>query len=206
MGSRSQRHARADRSSGVAASPRANVVAPEEVADGGSYEAHPAHVPCARMLREESGGRALSGALQAVHRLRKLEPFARLPADRIEQVAKLLLYMEREPGQAIVRQGASGDELFVIGRGAVEVSVQGDDGQERVVGTLSDGDYFGEISFLRRTPRTATVRAIAPTELHVLRRTDFDSVLSELGEGLLAQMEKTARRRVADTRAKVAAA
>ena len=91
--------------------------------------------------------------------------------------------MERQPGQEIVRQGSVGDELFILGRGEVEVVVADEDGQERVVNVLGEGDFFGEISFLRRTPRTATVRARTLTELHVLRRLDFDHLLEHLGEG-----------------------
>ena len=39
----------------------------------------------------------------------------------------------------------------------------------------------------------------------MLRGMDFDSLLAQLGEGMLTQMEATARERVADTRAKLTA-
>src|SRR5438067_536888 len=114
-------------------------------------------------LWQRRGGQ-VSGALRAVRRLGKLAPFSSLPAEVLEQVAKLMLFMERRPGQEIVQQGTVGDELFIIGRGGVEISVTDDEGNERIVNTLGEGEYFGEISFLHRTPRTANVRATAPTE------------------------------------------
>jgi CRP-like cAMP-binding protein len=91
------------------------------------------------------------------------------------------------------------------GWGEVEVVVTDESGQERSLNVLGAGDYFGEISFLRRTPRTATIRARTPTELHILRRLDFDHLLEQLDGRRLSQMEDTARARIEDTRAKLAA-
>jgi ATP-binding cassette, subfamily B, bacterial len=159
----------------------------------------------AQLLKDEMGEAAVSGARQAVRRISKLAPFADLPPEVLDEMAKLLLFMEREAGQEIVRRGSVGDELFIVGRGEVEVVVADEEGNERVVNALGEGDYFGEISFLRRTPRTATIRARSATELHILRRLDFDHLLAHLGEGTMAQIEATARARIEDTRAKLAA-
>ena len=74
-----------------------------------------------------------------------------------------------------------------------------------------EGDYVGEISFLRGVPRTATLRARTPTELYVLRRLDFDQLLARLDGGALAphadlmtQIEATAQARLDDTAARLA--
>ncbi|MFN0069934.1 MAG: ABC transporter transmembrane domain-containing protein [Chloroflexota bacterium] len=158
-----------------------------------------------QLLKDELGEAAVSGARQAMRRLSKLAPFSSLPPEVIEETSNLLLFMERLPGQDIVREGSLGDELFIIGRGEVEIVVHDEDAHEQIVATLTEGDYFGEISFLRRTARTATVRARTPTELHVLRRVDFDLLLNRLGEGTLEHMEETARARLEDTRSKLAA-
>jgi ATP-binding cassette subfamily B protein len=175
------------------------------VESGTHYELLDAPGLYVQLLRDELGEAAVSGARQAMRRLSKLAPFSSLPPEVIEETSDLLLFMERLPGQDIVREGSLGDELFIIGRGEVEIVVHDEDGDEQIVATLGEGDYFGEISFLRRTPRTATVRARTPTELHVLRRVDFDLLLNRLGEGTLEHMEETARARLEDTRSKLAA-
>ena len=158
-----------------------------------------------QLIRDELGEAAVSGARQAVRRLGKLEPFSSLPPAVLEETARLLLYAEREPGEVICRQGSVGDELYIIGRGHVEIAVLDDEGHERIVNILEEGDYVGEISFLRRTPRTATVRAQDHVELHILRRLDFDALLERLGTGTLTQLEQTAQARIEDTRRKLAA-
>ena len=158
-----------------------------------------------QLIKDELGEAAVSGARQAVRRLSKLEPFSSLPPEVLEETARLLLYAERAPGEILCRQGSVGDELFIIGRGDLEILVSDEDGNEHVVAFLHEGDYTGEISFLRRVPRTATVRAQTNVEVHILRRLDFDALLERLGTGTLTHFESTAQARIEDTRQKLAA-
>jgi len=165
-----------------------------------------------QLLNDEVGDANLGGARQAVRRLSRLAPFAQLPPAVLEGLAKLVLFMVREAGQEIVRQGSTSDELFIIGRGELEVLVRDEQRQERLVNVLGEGDYVGEISFLRGVPRTATLRARTRTELYVLRRLDVDQLLAGLDAGpltqrsdVLTQIEATAQARLDDTAARLAA-
>jgi ATP-binding cassette subfamily B protein len=158
-----------------------------------------------QLIKDELGEAAVSGARQAVRRLSKLAPFSSLPPGILEETARLLLYAERAPGEILCRQGSVGDELFIIGRGDVEIIVTDDEGNERIVNIVGEGGYVGEISFLHRTPRTATVRAQTNVEVHILRRLDFDALLERLGTGTFAHLEDTAQARIEDTRQKLAA-
>jgi CRP-like cAMP-binding protein len=160
----------------------------------------------AQLLKDELGAGAVSGAFQAVRRLARQAPFKELPSEVLEEVARLMLYAERSPGDVICRQGTVGDELFVLGRGEVEVVLEEDEGNERIINFLHEGDYFGEISFLRRVPRTATVRARTAAELHILRRQDFDQLLANLPPEITAHLDRTAQDRIDATRAQLAAA
>jgi ATP-binding cassette subfamily B protein len=195
----------AKRPSAVTAAARIYVLDEGQVVESGTHdELVELRGVYAQLVREELGDVAVSGARQAARRLSRLAPFSSLPAETLDELAKLMLFMERSAGQEIVRQGSVGDELYIVGRGEVEVAVIDELGQERVVNVLGEADYFGEISFLRRTPRTATIRARVPSELHLLRRLDFDYLLDRLDASLLSQIETTARARIEDTRAKLA--
>ena len=66
------------------------------------------------------------------------------------------------------RQGDIGDRYFVIESGEAEVI-----GDGRVVATLGPGEGFGEIALLRRSRRTATVRAASELRLQALRSDHF---------------------------------
>jgi len=63
-----------------------------------------------------------------------------------------------------------------------------------VIATLSEGEFFGEISLLIGTPRTATVRALTiDTVLFVVERQQLQKLLSEhkeLGEQIALKLSE----------------
>ncbi|MBA2568924.1 MAG: MFS transporter [Actinobacteria bacterium] len=100
--------------------------------------------------------------------LRRLPLFRSLPPATLDQLAASLIVVTASNGDAIVRQGDSGDRFYVIAKGEVDVWTDG-----RHVSTLGTGDYFGEIALLRNVPRTATVTAKSDVELYALERDEF---------------------------------
>jgi CRP-like cAMP-binding protein len=61
-------------------------------------------------------------------------------------------------GEVIVRQGDTGDCMYVVQEGKVEV-VRSANGPEVVVAVLPAGECFGEMAIFERETRSATVRA-----------------------------------------------
>jgi voltage-gated potassium channel len=94
------------------------------------------------------------------------------------------------PGRiTVVRRGDSGDSMFFISSGEVEVRLpQG--GSVR----LGDGAFFGEMALLERQPRTASVATTKPTTLLVLYASDFYEIASHI-PALAEAVEVEARRR-----------
>ena len=91
-----------------------------------------------------------------------------LPLPAVEQLARGLESVDVPAGQVVFHQGDVGDNYFVIESGEAEVI--GDGG---VVATLGPRLGFGEIALLRRTRRTATVRATSELRLKALRSDHF---------------------------------
>ena len=91
-----------------------------------------------------------------------------LPLPAIEQLARGLESIDVAADQTVFHQGDVGDNYFVIEAGEAEVIGDGE-----LVATLGPGQGFGEIALLRRTRRTATVRAISPLRLKALRPDHF---------------------------------
>jgi MFS family permease len=96
----------------------------------------------------------------ALEVLSKLPFFAPLEPEALESVAAKAAPITIGAGETVFRQGDPGDLFYTIVSGEVEVLIDGR--RARVEGA---GDYFGEIALLRKTPRTATVVALSPTEL-----------------------------------------
>ncbi len=79
-----------------------------------------------------------------------------------EQLQRLVAISKEEvfnAGDVIVQQGTSGDKLYVITEGQVEVRVRPAPEQaERLELYLGRGQLFGEMALLDEGPRSATVR------------------------------------------------
>lgn len=88
-------------------------------------------------------------------------------------------------GEAIIEEGTDGESMFILLRGAANVSVHKEGVQIRV-GTLRAGDCFGEMSLLTGEKRTATVRAEKDCEVVEISK----PVMGELLRSSPACLEK----------------
>jgi CRP-like cAMP-binding protein len=70
-------------------------------------------------------------------------------------------------GEAIVREGDNGRQMYVIQRGAVRITKRVGEA-DAPLAELSRGDFFGEMSLLESLPRDASATAIGDTKLLVI--------------------------------------
>ncbi|WP_299017564.1 cation:proton antiporter [uncultured Photobacterium sp.] len=112
---------------------------------------------------------------------RRLEPealvakvplFKQLDNQQIEQITKQLKPLIVAPGQRIITQGETGNAMYFIATGSVEVITESSAPIQ-----LECGDFFGEQALLNRAPRNANVDAASYCELLVLQSDDFYSLL-----------------------------
>jgi CRP-like cAMP-binding protein len=92
--------------------------------------------------------------------------------DELATIAHLASPRALEGGTAVVREGDTGDEFFLLMMGTATVS-RGD----RDVASLEPGEYFGELALFDPAPRNATVTADVPVTLAVLQRDRFQTAL-----------------------------
>ncbi len=108
-------------------------------------------------------------------------------ADRFEQ-------REYAPGDVIVEIGQPADQLFLIAHGKVNRLGVGPYGDQTVLGTLADGDYFGDgLLTGGSTDWDCTVKAVTPCTVLALRRPAFDE-LNGRSETLLEHLRRAAAR------------
>jgi NADH dehydrogenase len=106
-----------------------------------------------------------------------------LPPDIVQLKTERSFGVRREyfePGQEVFREGDRGDWLYVVSEGEVEVLRRGPDGAETPLRRLTAGDCFGEIALVSDGPRTATVRALAPTNVLAVDRDAFQALFATL--------------------------
>jgi len=63
-----------------------------------------------------------------------------------------------KPDEVIYQQGDIGETMYLVGHGQVEILQRRSD-KEYCLGTLGEGEFFGEMALFGYTTRTATARA-----------------------------------------------
>jgi CRP-like cAMP-binding protein len=113
-----------------------------------------------------------------IERLARVALFAPCTRRELARIDSLATQLVLETGSVLQREGTDASAFFVIVSGVVSVMFD-----ERRVGTLSDGHFFGAIGLLDRGPNVATVTATTPVDVLVFSRTEFKALL-ELAPGV----------------------
>ena len=142
-------------------------------------------------------GRKRTGDAQAEARviLRSEPLFDCMNDDQIANVLQNSPIHRYGRGERMIQEGDASDSMFVMLRGTAAVNIARNGTNVRV-GTMRQGDCFGEFSLLTGEPRTATVRAENDCEVLEISKPIMAEVLRESPECLTALSELLARRKL----------
>ena len=98
--------------------------------------------------------------------------FSECSRKELGEVAGIADEIDLREGKELTKQGQAGREFFILVEGTADVKKG-----SRRVNRLGPGDFFGEISLIRHTPRTATVVATSPVRTLVITERSFQSLL-----------------------------
>ncbi len=108
--------------------------------------------------------------------VRKLPLFADLTLADVAQLCRSSRRVHAVPGEIVIEEGAPGDSLYVVLAGELEITKR--DGERDVVlASRKVGEAVGEMSLLERMPRSASARAVQPSELLEVSPESFRKVL-----------------------------
>jgi small-conductance mechanosensitive channel/CRP-like cAMP-binding protein len=124
---------------------------------------------------------AIRGALSAV------PIFAELSEAERESLARGAMLADYGSGERVIRQGDPGEALYALAAGRARVAVRGEDGGERDVASLKEGDVFGEMSLLTGEPRSASVYSQGELRVVEVRKSALAPILSA-NPGLAARI------------------
>lgn len=139
--------------------------------------------------------------MPVVDTLRGVPLFSQLREDDIERIAQVARERPYPKNSVIVFEDDPGDALYIVTTGQVKVVLVGEDGREVILSTMSNNEFFGEMSLIDDEPRSATVIAMEDSNLLVVRREDFHRQLEgspRIAIGLLRALCK--RLRAADNK------
>lgn len=106
--------------------------------------------------------------------LREIGLFGGLSDEAIDALIAELETEMVEPGTMVLREGETAREMYVVLGGELEVLKRGARGNEARVAMLGPGDWVGEMSIIDVMPRSASVRALAPSLLLKITAENLD--------------------------------
>lgn len=106
-----------------------------------------------------------------------------------------------EKGDVLIDQGDKGTELYYISKGNLRV-ILNKSGQKKEIGILRPGEVVGEMSFLDKGTRSATVVAMNKCVVQIIDRDNYIEFLDQLPSWFTA-LQNTLVERLRDTNDKI---
>ena len=115
--------------------------------------------------------------------LKAIPILQKLDQEELRQVLKIARPVQFPRGKVILKEGETGETLYIIAEGAVEVSKtlvmmggrEDVQDREKILTKLSAEDHaiFGEVALFERSKRTATVVALTDCRMLEISKSDF---------------------------------
>jgi CRP-like cAMP-binding protein len=115
--------------------------------------------------------------------------FRNLNFAETQSLSRLSHYERRKKGEVIIEEGSLGQALYLIQSGQVRVMKGQGEGAEELA-ELGPSELFGEMSLIEDALTSASVVAGTDLELLVIKRSDFEKLLSQ-NESLALKVYKS---------------
>lgn len=129
--------------------------------------------------------------------LSEIELFSELNEAELQEIAELAQVREVPTDTTVFHEGDPADSIFLLVNGRVKIITTSSDGKEFILSVLGSGQVFGEMGLLEAAPRSASVVSITDVELLIIKRDDFDRLLSSnpgISRKLMAILSRRLRR------------
>ncbi|KWT84998.1 MAG: cyclic nucleotide-binding domain-containing protein [Nitrospirota bacterium] len=84
-------------------------------------------------------------------------------------------------GQVIIKEGGYGEGTYLVISGKVRITKKMDK-ENLHIAVLEKGDFFGEMSFLDRQPRSASATAVGDVELGLIDKDFLEEEINKTSE------------------------
>lgn len=117
------------------------------------------------------------GDLTAI--LARVPIFKNLSGRELNLVKNLIHLRKYQPEEVIFMEGQPGTGLYLITQGGVSITLNHKRDNQIELARLKDGDFFGELSLLDESPRSASAVAVGATELAGFFRPDLMDLIEK---------------------------
>ncbi len=100
------------------------------------------------------------------------------PADR-EMIEQRVVKRSYPKNTIILSEGDNSDSLYLILSGKVKVFLNDENGKEAIINYQEAGEYFGELSLIDESTRSASIMTTEPTTLAVITKPSFYQIMGD---------------------------
>lgn len=135
--------------------------------------------------------------------LKETNLFDDLTEIQLRRIIQIAQRKEYKTGEILFTEGTSSDAMYIIEQGQVKITKSLSPDKEKTLNVLSDGDFFGEMAFLDRAPRSATAKTITPAVIWDISSERFNKTVMatepQIAVKILCKIIKILSKRLRDT-------
>jgi CRP/FNR family transcriptional regulator len=117
--------------------------------------------------------------LEKIVVLHRIPLFSGLKTEDLHTISTIALEEKHEENHVLFREGESGDRLFIVVSGIVQILKDQSDGTTICVASARENQFVGELAVFDEETRTATVRCETKCTFLVLQREDVERLALE---------------------------
>ena len=133
--------------------------------------------------------------------LRGVPLFKDLKDADLKRVMKVLHVRDYAAGEVVFREGQTGAGMYIVKSGEVDIVMHLEDGSEKLLVTLRNGHFFGELALLDSIARTASSVVRKPSVLLGIFQSDLEHLIdrdSRLGARVIWNLARLTGARLRD--------
>lgn len=104
--------------------------------------------------------------------------FSDLTRDELFAVIGKVRHQIISPGVFVFQEGDRGDSIYIVISGELDIIARDKKGDNVVLTTLKEGDFFGEFGFFSNAKREASVRATTPASILEIVKSDIGEIIA----------------------------
>ncbi|CEP69540.1 Transcription regulator HTH, Crp [Moorella glycerini] len=126
--------------------------------------------------------------------LRQVPVFADLSPEELQHIVSLALLRRYRKNMYIFMEGEPGDAIYFVKKGAIKLFQVLEDGREKILHFVREGEIFAEVLLFEGGPYPATAETLEDTEVGIIRNADMERLLSQHGEMAVKIIKVMSRR------------
>ncbi|HPA91476.1 MAG TPA: Crp/Fnr family transcriptional regulator [Quisquiliibacterium sp.] len=126
--------------------------------------------------------------------LRRVPLFSGLTEQQLDALAAGSARRSYPKGRTIVSEGEPSQSMYILLAGRAKVQRSDAEGKEVILAVLGSGEFFGEMSLIDDSPRSASVITLESCEFMAVSKDAFKTMLQQSPEVSMAVMRGLVRR------------